>query len=71
MKLTVLTASIVILSAGYAFAGAGAPVPEGQQIRRPQVDPVRLSMIRPVRVHGRWLRLTVTRYRRIRPRPLS
>ena len=39
MKLTVLTASIVILSAGYAFAGAGAPVPEGSQNPPPSGRP--------------------------------
>ena len=31
MKLAVLTTTAVILSAGYALAGAGAPVPEGSQ----------------------------------------
>lgn len=39
MKLTVLTASIVIVSAGYAFAGAGAPVPEGSQNPPPSGRP--------------------------------
>ena len=31
MKLATFTAMAVLLSAGYAFAGAGAPVPEGSQ----------------------------------------
>jgi hypothetical protein len=31
MKLATLTAMAVLCSAGYAFAGAGAPVPEGSQ----------------------------------------
>lgn len=31
MKLTAFTAMAVVLSAGYAFAGGGAPVPEGSQ----------------------------------------
>ena len=31
MKLAAITATAVLLSAGYAFAGAGAPVPEGSQ----------------------------------------
>src|SRR4029079_1315945 len=39
MKLTVLTASIVILSAGFAMAGAGAPVPEGSQNPPPSGRP--------------------------------
>ena len=31
MKLAIVTTIAVLLSAGYAFAGAGAPVPEGSQ----------------------------------------
>ena len=31
MKLATLTCMTVLLGAGYAFAGAGAPVPEGSQ----------------------------------------
>ncbi len=31
MKLATLTCFAMLLSAGYAFAGAGAPVPEGSQ----------------------------------------
>ena len=31
MKLATFTAAAVLLSTGYAFAGAGAPVPEGSQ----------------------------------------
>jgi hypothetical protein len=31
MKLATFTAMAVLVSAGYAFAGAGAPVPEGSQ----------------------------------------
>ncbi len=31
MKLTTFTAVAVLMSAGYAFAGTGAPVPEGSQ----------------------------------------
>ena len=31
MKLATFTAMAVLMSAGYAFAGAGAPVPEGSQ----------------------------------------
>ena len=31
MKLTTFTALAMLLSAGYAFAGGGAPVPEGSQ----------------------------------------
>jgi hypothetical protein len=39
MKLTTLTAVAVLLSAGYAFAGAGAPVPEGSQNPPPSGRP--------------------------------
>jgi hypothetical protein len=31
MKFATITFAAVVLSAGYAFAGAGAPVPEGSQ----------------------------------------
>jgi hypothetical protein len=39
MKLTALTAAALILGAGYAFAGAGAPVPEGSQTPPPSGRP--------------------------------
>ena len=39
MKLAALTAVAVILSAGYAFAGGGAPVPEGSQNPPPSGRP--------------------------------
>ena len=39
MKLAVITATAVILSAGYALAGAGAPVPEGSQNPPPSGRP--------------------------------
>jgi hypothetical protein len=39
MKLTALTAAALILGAGYAFAGAGAPVPEGSQNPPPSGRP--------------------------------
>ena len=35
MKLATFTAVAVLFSAGYAFAGAGAPVPEGSQSGEP------------------------------------
>ena len=39
MKLTALTAAALVLGAGYAFAGAGAPVPEGSQTPPPSGRP--------------------------------
>ena len=39
MKLATFTAMAVLLSAGYAFAGAGAPVPEGSQSGEPSGRP--------------------------------
>jgi hypothetical protein len=39
MKLATFTALAVLLSAGYAFAGAGAPVPEGSQSGEPSGRP--------------------------------
>jgi hypothetical protein len=39
MKLPTFTAVAVLLSAGYAFAGAGAPVPEGSQSGEPSGRP--------------------------------
>ena len=39
MKLATLTAMAVLLSAGYAFAGAGAPVPQGSQSGEPSGRP--------------------------------
>ena len=39
MKLATFTAMAVLLSAGYAFAGAGAPVPEGSQSGAPSGRP--------------------------------
>jgi hypothetical protein len=39
MKLAALTCFTVLLSAGYAFAGAGAPVPEGSQEPQPSGRP--------------------------------
>jgi hypothetical protein len=39
MKLATLTAAALLLSAGYAFAGAGAPVPEGSQNPPPSGRP--------------------------------
>ena len=39
MKLTTFTAVAVLMSAGYAFAGAGAPVPEGSQKDPPSGRP--------------------------------
>ena len=39
MKLATFTAVAVLLSAGYAFAGAGAPVPEGSQSGEPSGRP--------------------------------
>jgi hypothetical protein len=39
MKLTALTAAALVLGAGYAFAGAGAPVPEGSQNPPPSGRP--------------------------------
>jgi hypothetical protein len=35
MKLATFTALAMLLSAGYAFAGAGAPGPEGSQAAPP------------------------------------
>jgi len=39
MKLTTLTAVMLLASATYAFAGAGAPVPEGSQKDAPSGRP--------------------------------
>jgi hypothetical protein len=39
MKLVTLTAVAVLLSSGYAFAGAGTPVPEGSQKDPPSGRP--------------------------------
>jgi len=39
MKLTTLTAVLLLSSATYAFAGAGAPVPEGSQKDAPSGRP--------------------------------
>ena len=39
MKVATLTAMAVLLSAGYAFAGAGAAVPEGSQSGAPSGRP--------------------------------
>jgi hypothetical protein len=39
MKLATFTAMAVLLSAGYAFAGGGAPVPEGSQSGEPSGRP--------------------------------
>ena len=39
MKLAVLTATAILLSTGYALAGAGAPVPEGSQNPPPSGRP--------------------------------
>jgi EF hand domain-containing protein len=39
MKLAIVTSVAVLLSAGYALAGAGAPVPEGSQTPPPSGRP--------------------------------
>ena len=39
MKRTTMTALAILLSTGYAFAGAGAPVPEGSQNPPPSGRP--------------------------------
>lgn len=39
MKLVTLTAAAVLFSAGYAFAGGGAPVPAGSQMDPPSGRP--------------------------------
>lgn len=39
MKLATLTSLVVLLGTGYAFAGAGAPVPEGSQKPDPSGRP--------------------------------
>ena len=39
MKLATFTAVAVLFSGGYAFAGAGAPVPEGSQSGEPSGRP--------------------------------
>jgi hypothetical protein len=39
MKLATFTAMAVLFSAGYALAGAGAPVPEGSQSGQPSGRP--------------------------------
>ena len=39
MKFIALTAAALVLGAGYAFAGAGAPVPEGSQTPPPSGRP--------------------------------
>jgi EF hand len=39
MKVVTLTCAAVLFSAGYAFAGAGAPVPEGSQTPPPSGRP--------------------------------
>jgi hypothetical protein len=45
MKLATFTAMAVLLSAGYAFAGGGAPVPEGSQAGDPKIRSRRTSTI--------------------------
>jgi hypothetical protein len=39
MKLAILTSTMILLSSTYAFAGAGAPVPEGSQKPEPSGRP--------------------------------
>ena len=39
MKFATFTAAAVLLSAGYAFAGGGAPAPEGSQTGEPSGRP--------------------------------
>ena len=39
MKLAILTSAVILLSSTYAFAGAGAPVPEGSQKPEPSGRP--------------------------------
>ena len=39
MKLPIVMSAAILLSAGYAFAGAGAPVPEGSQNPPPSGRP--------------------------------
>ena len=39
MKIAIFTAMAVLFTAGYAFAGAGAPVPEGSQSGEPSGRP--------------------------------
>ena len=39
MKMTTLTCAALLMSAGYAVAGAGAPVPEGSQTPPPSGRP--------------------------------
>jgi hypothetical protein len=39
MRVATFTAVVVLFSAGYAFAGAGAPVPEGSQNPPPSGRP--------------------------------
>ena len=39
MKLATFTALMILFSAGYAFAGGGAPVPEGSQSGEPSGRP--------------------------------
>ena len=39
MKLATISALAILFSAGYAFAGAGAPVPEGSQVDAPSGRP--------------------------------
>ena len=39
MKLATFSAVALVFSAGYAFAGAGAPVPEGSQSGEPSGRP--------------------------------
>jgi hypothetical protein len=56
MKLATFTAVAVLFSAGYALAGAGAPVPEGSQSGEPSGRPSAVLDDAAYRTYGRWPR---------------
>ena len=71
MKLATFTALAVLFSAGYAFAGAGAPVPEGSQSGQPSGRPSAVLDDERVKAYGRWPRRTATLWQAIRPCRIS
>jgi hypothetical protein len=52
MKLATFTASVMLLSAGYAFAGGGAPVPEKLRGDHPQAARAPSWMMPSVKLFG-------------------
>lgn len=68
MKLTALTTAILLSTATYAFAGGGAPVPEGAMKDDPSGRPGKILSEAECDKAGRWRVLTAIRCPRTRPR---